>query len=224
MHSSGPSHCVRADLCSQSWRGVESGQKDSPMRPRAKVPRSSAQSMLSSPSFRRVSGWSTRSGQAGLCFLRWADLVLLSYSLLFAEDFMKASTGNYKDLKLKLDGIVPPGGGFSRNVLLEQLYGSLPRDPQVNLQIYNAEIIPGGYTNWHCHNGAAFFVALQGVFEAHFQEGVLVKAKAGECYSEPIAKFHRGHNPHPELPYLCIGLCFTSPDREHVTNSVERPW
>ena len=88
----------------------------------------------------------------------------------------------------------------------------------------NAEIVPGGFTNWHCHNGAAFFVALQGQFEAHFQEGVLVKAKAGECYSEPIAKFHRGHNPHPDLPYLCIGLCFTSPDREHVTNSVERPW
>jgi len=54
---------------------------------------------------------------------------------------------------------------------------------------------------------------------------VLVKkAKAGECYSEPIAKFHRGHNPHPELPYLCVGLCFTSPDREHVTNSIEKPW
>ena len=48
--------------------------------------------------------------------------------------------------------------------------------------------------------------------------------KAGECYSEPIAKFHRGHNPHPELPYLFVGLCFTSPDREHVTNSAERPW
>ncbi len=92
------------------------------------------------------------------------------------------------------------------------------------MQIYNAEIVPGGYTNWHCHNGAAFFVALQGLFEAHFQEGVLVKAKAGECYSEPIAKFHRGHNPHPELPYLCVGLCFTPPDREHVTNSIERPW
>ena len=60
--------------------------------------------------------------------------------------------------------------------------------------------------------------------EAHFQEGILVKAKAGECYAEPIAKFHRGHNPHPELPYLCVGICLTSPDREHVTNSVERPW
>ena len=105
-----------------------------------------------------------------------------------------------------------------------RFHSELPRDPQVKVQIYNAEIVPGGYTNWHCHNGAAFFVALQGVFEAHFQEGVLVKAKAGECYSEPIAKFHRGHNPHPELPYLCIGVCFTSPDREHVTNSIERPW
>jgi quercetin dioxygenase-like cupin family protein len=116
------------------------------------------------------------------------------------------------------------GHGFHRNLLLDTLYASLPRDPQVKVQIYNAEIVPGGYTNWHCHNGAAFFVALQGLFEAHFQEGVLVKAKAGECYSEPIAKFHRGHNPHPELPYLCIGLCFTSPDREHVTNSIARPW
>ena len=81
--------------------------------------------------------------------------------------------------------------GFYRNLLFDTLYSSLPRDPQVKVQIYNAEIVPGGYTNWHCHNGAAFFVALQGLFEAHFQEGVLVKAKAGECYSEPIAKFHR---------------------------------
>ena len=137
---------------------------------------------------------------------------------------MDATLGNYKDLKLKLDGIVPPGHGFHRNLLFDALYSSLPRDPQVKVQIYNAEIVPGGYTNWHCHNGAAFFVALQGLFEAHFQEGVLVKAKAGDCYSEPIAKFHRGHNPHPELPYLCIGICFTSPDREHVTNSVARPW
>ena len=131
---------------------------------------------------------------------------------------------DYKELKLQLEGLVPQGHGFHRNLLFDAMYASLPRDPQVKVQIYNAEIVPGGYTNWHCHNGAAFFVALQGQFEAHFEEGVLVKAKAGDCYSEPIAKFHRGHNPHPDLPYLCVGLCFTSPDREHVTNSVERPW
>ena len=110
-----------------------------------------------------------------------------------------------------------------RNVLLDTVYASLPRDPEVKVQIYNAEIAPGGYTNWHCHNGATFFVALQGTFEAEFQEGVLIKAKAGDVYSEPIGKIHRGHNPHPNLPYLCIGICLTAPDREHVTNVIQ-PW
>ena len=33
------------------------------------------------------------------------------------------------------------------------MYASLPRDPQVKVQIYNAEIVPGGFTkaarpNW----------------------------------------------------------------------------
>ena len=130
---------------------------------------------------------------------------------------------DYKDLKLQLEGIVPPGKELFRNMLCDRMYASLPRDPEARVQVYNAEIVPGGYTNWHFHNGATFFVALQGIFEAHFEEGALVKAKAGEVYSEPIAKFHRGHNPHPDLPYLCIGFCLTAPDRDHVTN-VEKPW
>jgi quercetin dioxygenase-like cupin family protein len=126
-------------------------------------------------------------------------------------------------LRLRLDGYVRAGQAFHRNVLFDELFRSLPKDPTAQVQIYNAEIAPGGYTNWHCHNGATFFIALQGVFEAHFQEGVLVKATAGDVYSEPIARIHRGHNPHPDLPYLCIGIAITSPDREHVTN-VEKPW
>ncbi|MBI4273573.1 MAG: hypothetical protein HY659_02580 [Rhizobiales bacterium] len=130
---------------------------------------------------------------------------------------------DYKDLKLRLDGLVAPPAQFQRNMLFDQLYASIPKDPQVKVQIYNAEIAPRGFTNYHCHNGATFFIALQGIFEAHFQEGVLVKGKAGEVYSEPIGKFHRGHNPHPELPYLCIGVCLTAPDRDHITN-VEKPW
>ena len=129
----------------------------------------------------------------------------------------------YKALKLQLDGYLEPGQQLHRNMLFDQLYTSIPKDPQVKVQIYNAEIAPGGYTNWHCHNGATFFVALQGTFEAEFQEGILVRAKAGDVYSEPIAKIHRGHNTHPDLAYLCIGFCLTSPDREHVTN-VEKPW
>lgn len=137
---------------------------------------------------------------------------------------MQGSLDNYKDLKLKLGGIVPPGREFFRNMLLDQVYASLPRDPQAKVQIYNAEILPGGFTNYHCHNGATFFVVLQGQFEAHFEDGILIKATVGDCYSEPIAKFHRGHNPHPELPFHCIGMALTAPDREHVTNAATRPW
>jgi quercetin dioxygenase-like cupin family protein len=125
---------------------------------------------------------------------------------------------------LRLSGYTGPGRELHRNVLYDQLFDGLPKDPQAKVQIYNAEIAPGGYTNWHCHNGATFFIALQGVFEAEFEEGVLVKAKAGDVYSEPIGKFHRGHNPDPTTAYLCIGICITPPDREHVTNVDERPW
>jgi len=128
-----------------------------------------------------------------------------------------------ESLRLRLDGYLRAGEAFKRNVLFEELFTSLPKDPAAKVQIYNAEIAPGGFTNWHCHNGATFFIALQGIFEAHFQEGVLVRAKAGDVYSEPIAKIHRGHNPHPHVSYLCIGIAITAPDREHVTN-VEKPW
>ena len=108
---------------------------------------------------------------------------------------------DYQALKLQLSGLLRLGEQLHRNVLLDQLYACIPRDEQVKVLVYNAELAPGGFTNWHCHNGATFFVALQGMFEAHFhQEGVLVRAKAGDVYSEPIGKFHRGHNPHPEVP------------------------
>ena len=127
-------------------------------------------------------------------------------------------------LKLKLSGYTNPGQELFRNLLFEGLCSWLPKDPTVKVQIYNAEIAPGGYTNWHCHNGATFFIALEGEFEAEFEEGVLVRAKAGDVYSEPIGKFHRGHNPHPTMPYLCIGICVTPPDQQHVTNIASPPW
>jgi hypothetical protein len=50
---------------------------------------------------------------------------------------------DYRDLKLQLDGYLQPGQGFYRNVLLDTLYASLPRDPQARVQVYNYEIAPG---------------------------------------------------------------------------------
>jgi quercetin dioxygenase-like cupin family protein len=122
------------------------------------------------------------------------------------------------EMRLQIEGLVPAGQQFHRRVLFDQLYASIPKDPESKVQIYTAEIMPKGWTNFHCHNGATFFVALQGIFEAHFEEGILVRAKAGDVYSEPIGKMHRGHNPHERVPYLCLAMCITAPDRDHVTN------
>jgi quercetin dioxygenase-like cupin family protein len=127
----------------------------------------------------------------------------------------------HKDIKLQIQGLVPPGQQLYRNVLFDQLYASIPKDPEAKVQIYTAELAPKGWTNFHCHNGATFFLALQGVFEAHFEEGILIRAKAGDVYSEPIGKMHRGHNPHETLPYLCVAFCVTAPDRDHVTNVIQ---
>jgi len=45
--------------------------------------------------------------------------------------------------------------------------------------------------------------------------GILIRAKAGDGYSE------RGHDPHETLPYLCVTFCVTAPDRDHVTNVIK---
>jgi quercetin dioxygenase-like cupin family protein len=129
-----------------------------------------------------------------------------------------------EELKLKLHGYTSASRTLARNVLFERACSFLPNNPTVNVQIYNAELAPGGYTNWHRHNGATCFIALEGEFEAEFEEGILVRAKAGDVYSESIGKVHRGHNPHSTMPYVCLGVCVTAPDEEHVTNVQVPPW
>lgn len=130
----------------------------------------------------------------------------------------------YKDMKLQLDGYLQPGQALHRNMLFDHLYAFAPKDPQVRVQLYNYEIAPGGFTNWHIHTGATFYLTLQGQFEGHFEEGVLIHGKAGEVYSEPIGKIHRGHNPHSEVTLLGIGVAWTSPHIEPIINVEPPPW
>ena len=137
---------------------------------------------------------------------------------------MQVQLDKYKDLKLHLDGFLKPGEQHKRNVLLDSVYASLPRDPEAKVLVFSAEIVPGGYTNWHCHNGATFFVCTQGLFEAHFQEGTLVNAKAGDVYSEPIGKFHRGYNPHPDSSIPASGFASRRPTATTSPAAKERPW
>jgi quercetin dioxygenase-like cupin family protein len=128
----------------------------------------------------------------------------------------------YKDLRMKLDGYLKPGQTLHRNMLFDVVYDFIPKDPKSQIQVYNYEIAPGGFTNWHIHTGATFYLTLQGLFEGHFEEGVLIRGKAGEVYSEPIGKVHRGHNPHGEVVLQGIGIAITSPHIAPIIN-VEAP-
>ena len=51
---------------------------------------------------------------------------------------------DYQELKLKLTGYTKPDQPLFRNVLFDRLFASMPKDPQAKVQIYNAEIAPGG--------------------------------------------------------------------------------
>src|SRR5262245_20660818 len=51
---------------------------------------------------------------------------LLGCRSLTREARMKAGLHDYRDLKLKLGGIVPPGHGFHQNLLFDALYSSCP--------------------------------------------------------------------------------------------------
>src|SRR5580700_3833346 len=62
-------------------------------------------------------------------------------------------------LTLTIGGLVPAGHELHRRVLFDELYASIPKDPQAKVQIYTAEIVPKGWTNFHCHNGATFFLS-----------------------------------------------------------------
>lgn len=120
-------------------------------------------------------------------------------------------------LAMQLTGLVPEGQLMVRSDVFSGLTSSLPRDPDAKVWVYTFELLPGGYTMPHAHNGATFFLLMQGEFEAHFDDGHVFRAKAGDLYSEPIGKVHRGYNPHPEIPAAGVSFNFTSPDRDHIT-------
>jgi hypothetical protein len=62
-------------------------------------------------------------------------------------------------------------------VLFDQLYSSIPKDPEARVQVYTAEIVPKGWTNFHCHNGATFFLALQGILRPILRKGFSFERK-----------------------------------------------
>ena len=136
------------------------------------------------------------------------------------EKLIGSTNDGMSALRLALSGTVPDGQKMFRNELFNDLYASFPRDPEARVWIYSFEFLPKAFTDPHLHNGATFFLLLQGEFEAHFDDGSILRAKAGDVYSEPIGKIHRGHNPRDDIAAIGISFSVTSPDREHITNVV----
>jgi quercetin dioxygenase-like cupin family protein len=125
-------------------------------------------------------------------------------------------------LHLQLSGLLPPGVMHNRIMRFEELYSALPKDAAVRVGVYTSEIAPGGATAWHFHNGAGFFIVLQGRVRIEFKDTTR-SYQAGDAYAEPIGVIHRAVNPDPEHPFACVGFVVTPPDREHVVN-VKEPW
>jgi len=131
-------------------------------------------------------------------------------------------TGVPENLRIQLAGLLESGMAHGRKMRFDELYEYLPKDASVRVGIYTSEITPGGATSWHLHNGAGFFLVLQGRVTIEFKDTTR-DYKAGDAYAEPIGVIHRAVNPEPEIPFLCVGFVVTPKDREHVVN-VREPW
>ena len=82
---------------------------------------------------------------------------------------MSATAGNEKVARLKLSDLLEPGQESTRNVLFEELYAQLPKDPEARVCVYAWEIAPLGHTAWHLHNGPAFMIPTEGRIVIEFQ-------------------------------------------------------
>jgi quercetin dioxygenase-like cupin family protein len=127
-----------------------------------------------------------------------------------------------ENLRIQLSGLLAPGMAHNRIMRFDELYESLPKDASVRVGMYTSEIAPGGHTSWHLHNGAAFFLVLQGRVTIEFKDTTR-HYQAGDAYAEPIGVIHRATNPEPEIPFICVGFTVTPKDRDPVVN-VKEPW
>lgn len=126
------------------------------------------------------------------------------------------------ELLLQMSGFVSPEQPYHRNIVFDELYDRLPKDPAVRVRIYTGEVAPGVATDWHIHNGASFFLVVQGRVRIEYR-GSDTEYRAGQVFTEPIGEIHRAVNPDRSIPLVAFGFQATSPDREHVVN-VLRPW
>jgi quercetin dioxygenase-like cupin family protein len=109
---------------------------------------------------------------------------------------------------------------FIRQMLFEELVGTIPKDAQVRVVIAQGELAAGTAVPWHIHNGPLFALLLQGEMILQFPSedgiGQEYHYKAGDVFVEPVGVLHRAYNPNPDVSLLSLGFQLTSPDRDHM--------
>lgn len=127
------------------------------------------------------------------------------------------------DLRLDLSSVVPDGNDYVRRVVFDEISELLPKDPQVRVGMYVAGILPRAAVEWHVHNGAVFFLVVQGQVTLEYEHGQ-EHYQAGDAYSEPVGQIHRAFNPHPSVEAVLFGFAATAADRQHVINVGPPTW
>jgi quercetin dioxygenase-like cupin family protein len=125
------------------------------------------------------------------------------------------------ELRIPITGLCKEGEGIHREMYFDELYRRLPKDPEVRVNVYTAEMLPGGVTDWHFHNGASLFLVLQGRVRIEFKDESFTYGP-GDVIDEPIGAVHRAVNPEEDTIYACVGFAVTPPDRPFMV-SVEGP-
>jgi quercetin dioxygenase-like cupin family protein len=127
------------------------------------------------------------------------------------------------ELRLALTGLVPPGGRHQRKIMFDEIEQRLPRDPQARVNVNLSELMPGQSADWHVHNGAVYFLVVQGIVTLEYEDYV-EHYEAGQVYTEPIGVVHRARNPHPSLAAAFVGFWVTAADRPHLAAVAQPPW
>ena len=125
---------------------------------------------------------------------------------------------------LRLDlGVVDKERPFMRLPLLEEVVASIPKDPELQLIVYQGELAHGADIPWHIHNGPLICVVLMGECILTFADGTRYNYRAGDVIIEPSGVPHFAYNPNPDVPFSTVALQLTAPGRDHIVNLADVP-
>lgn len=105
---------------------------------------------------------------------------------------------------------------MARVVFFDGLYEFLPKDAELDVQAYTMELAANSSTPWRMHNGAGFFLIIQGGCRIEFRnQQAPLSYEAGQIAFQPLGFVHRLTNPSGSEPFVAVGIKFCRPGLAH---------